>query len=268
MITSAAASLSALPLSLERVSIFQCSRRPRNLGRVIREGFEEIEIVLGGRGSYNLDGQLFPLEAGSMLWHRAGEKTIEHSDAQDPYRCLVIGFRVSGHSTTRQPHLSAWRNAAAAVSFAEELFAAFHRGDIDRQLLCHYAHISCAWQAHAAGPSRANPILPANLRRALQVIAKDFASDLDLPTVAQRAGLSLPHLHSLFRRHLDSTPSKVLEERRLRHARSLLAEGQDPIASIAHTCGFADAGSFCRAFKRRQGMTPGAYRQRYSAPLA
>lgn len=253
--------------ALDRVSLFTSQGRRPPKGRLIAENLEEIELIVGGKAQFNLDGQRFAVETGSMLWHQGGEETVYDTDPDDPYRCLVIAFRVRGRPHQRPPRLSAWRSAAAAVAFGEDLLATFHRGDVDRQLLCNYAYTTCQWQAHVAGPSRINPVLPSALRRALHIIAQNFADDLDLPTIARQAGLSVPHLHALFRHYLTSTPSKSLEERRLRHARWLLAESADPVASIAMSCGFRDATSFCRVFKRRQGMTPGAYRARYSAPI-
>lgn len=253
-------------LNLERVSIFQSRRAAPAAGRVINPEMEEIELLIGGGVWFEHQGQRLLLESGHMVWHQSGDRTVYDSLPHDPYRCLVIGFRVRHPDPQPAPRLAAWRDAAAAVAFAEDLVAAFHRGDVDRRLLCAWAYTSCRWQAHAAGPSRANPVLPAPLRRALQVIAQDFTEDLDLPRIAANAGISCQHLHALFREHLSSSPAKVLEERRLRQARRLLAEGDTPIAAIARHSGFNDAVSFSRAFKRRQGMTPSAYRHRYSVP--
>ncbi|TVR46541.1 MAG: AraC family transcriptional regulator [Planctomycetota bacterium] len=255
-------------LSLERVSIYQSRRDRRTPGRIIDGDMEEIELLIGGGAWFEYQGQRLLLESGHMLWHRGGERTVHEALPNDPYRCLVVGFRIKGHDGQPPPRLAAWRDAAAAVAFAEDLVVAFHRGDVDRRLLCAWAYTTCRWQAHAAGPSRANPVLPPALRRALQIIAGQFTEELDLPRIASNAGISCPHLHALFRQHLGSTPAKVLEERRLRQARRLLAEADLPISDIAAASGFRDAVSFSRAFKRRQGMTPSVYRRRYSVPEA
>ena len=253
-------------LSLLRVSLFVCPGDRFPQGRAIADGIEEIELITGGGAWFEHDGQRLAIGPGTMLWHRPGEMTVHEAFPDDPYRCLVIAFAVSSQPASLPPRVSVWRSRAAAEGFADEVLPTFHRADIDRHLLCRYIYATCRWQAHAAGLSRVNPVLPAVLRRILAVISASFAEDLDLATVARRAEVSLPHLHAVCREHLGTTPARLLEERRLRHARWLLADTHHPVAEIAAASGFASAGSFCRAFKRRQGMTPGMYRGRYAAP--
>ncbi len=253
-------------LSLLRVSVYVCPADRFPQGRAIKEGIEEIEQITGGGAWFEYGSQRLAVGPGTMLWHRAGEMTVHEAFADDPYRCLVIAFAVDGSSLEPPPRVSVWRSRTAVERFAEEILPAFHRADIDRRQLCRYIHATCCWQAHAAGLSRVNPVLPLALRQVLAVISSDFAEDVDVRMVAQRAGVSVPHLHALCRQHLASTPARLLEERRLRHARWLLADTRHPVAEIAAASGFASAGSFCRAFKRCQGMTPGMYRQRYAAP--
>ena len=55
------------------------------------------------------------------------------------------------------------------------------------------------------------------------------------------------------------TPCPDQAGRRLRHARTLLRQGQ-PLAEVALASGFADQAHFQRQFKRRVAATPGQYR--------
>lgn len=52
-----------------------------------------------------------------------------------------------------------------------------------------------------------------------------------------------------------------IHEARLAHAKTLLVETTLSLQEIAETVGFGNALTMSRAFKKRYGMTPGAYRK-------
>lgn len=69
------------------------------------------------------------------------------------------------------------------------------------------------------------------------------------------------------KRHLanaNTTFSDLLDEAKHQRATDLLLEGAK-IESVARELGYADIGSFLRAFRRWTGMTPGEFRKRVSA---
>lgn len=82
--------------------------------------------------------------------------------------------------------------------------------------------------------------------------------------LADAVGVSPRTLTRRFRAALDLTPQIYLEQARVDAARRLLEETQLPIDDLRVRAGFADPTTFRRTFKRRTGMTPGQYRQRYA----
>lgn len=85
------------------------------------------------------------------------------------------------------------------------------------------------------------------------------AADHSVPELASRAGLSPRHFARLFRQEVGITPSAWVEEARVEAARLLLEEGLPPKLAGAR-CGFGDVETFRRAFQRRLGVSPAAYR--------
>ena len=83
--------------------------------------------------------------------------------------------------------------------------------------------------------------------------------DVRLDELAREAGLSPFHLVRVFERQTGITPHAYLTQARVERARALLA-GQDRLADIAASCGFADQAHLTRLFKRHVGVTPGRYR--------
>ncbi len=82
----------------------------------------------------------------------------------------------------------------------------------------------------------------------------------DLDALAERAGLSPRTFHRRCVAQLSTTPAKLLDKLRVERARELLAAGDEPLQSLATTCGWGTAARMNRAFARELGMSPRAYR--------
>lgn len=110
----------------------------------------------------------------------------------------------------------------------------------------------------------AAPALPASLARVRQHLDEDPTSLADLSDLAREAGLSRFQLIRAFLRHTGLTPHAYRMQSRANLSRRLLMEGLVP-AEVAAACGYVDQSHMHREFRRRFGLTPGAYR---SARLA
>lgn len=100
---------------------------------------------------------------------------------------------------------------------------------------------------------------PQHLQRAAELMQDDSASPLSLAKLSAVAGLTPSHFVRAFSHHYGMTPHAYLLDRRIRHARTLLRQGQ-PLAEVALASGFADQAHFQRQFKRRVAATQGQYR--------
>ncbi len=91
-------------------------------------------------------------------------------------------------------------------------------------------------------------------------LAGHLAEDPDVAALATHLGLSAERArHAL--RELTGLSFRALKERhRLTAAQHLLTHGYQPIQEVARRCGCADPAWFGRWFRRRTGMTPGAWR--------
>ena len=79
--------------------------------------------------------------------------------------------------------------------------------------------------------------------------------DIDLETLARKAGMSRFQALRAFKRRYGLPPHAYQMAMRLGQARQLLNEGGVP-ADVALRCGFADQSHFNRHFKRTYGVTP------------
>jgi AraC-like DNA-binding protein len=101
----------------------------------------------------------------------------------------------------------------------------------------------------------------AHLRRARDLIDREYARPLDVPTMARHALMSPAHFSRQFRAAYGETPYSYLMTRRIERAMALLRAG----VSVTDACmevGCTSLGSFSSRFSEIVGETPSAYRAR------
>jgi transcriptional regulator GlxA family with amidase domain len=87
---------------------------------------------------------------------------------------------------------------------------------------------------------------------------------LDVPALANRAGLSERSFYRKFIQATGKTPAHFVESLRLEAARTLLAKGL-PLKTIAGQVGLTSSSRLGQAFERRFGMAPSLFRQMHRA---
>jgi transcriptional regulator GlxA family with amidase domain len=95
-------------------------------------------------------------------------------------------------------------------------------------------------------------------------VAGHLDEDLSVAALAERANLSERSLARAFRREVGVTPGAYVAALRVEHARALLEDGASSLEAVAQASGFASAEVLRRAFHRRCGVGPAAYRDRFS----
>ena len=125
------------------------------------------------------------------------------------------------------------------------------------------SHGPAASAQEAPQQQLAERLLPVLMR-----IQAHLDDDLSLPVLAGAAGLSIPHLHRLFRRLTNETPQKYCQRLRLERAALRLLMGRERVLDVAMECGYRSHETFSRAFRRRFGLSPVVYRstRRPSSP--
>jgi len=101
----------------------------------------------------------------------------------------------------------------------------------------------------------------AHLRRARDLIDREYARPLDVPTMAQHAFMSPAHCSRQFRAAYGETPYGYLMTRRIERAMALMRGGMS-VTDACMTVGCTSLGSFSSRFTEIVGETPSAYRSR------
>lgn len=93
-------------------------------------------------------------------------------------------------------------------------------------------------------------------------IQEGLSEDLDIPSLANIAGLSVNAFSRWFRQQTGQTCTGMINELRIREARRLLDESAASVTEVAFASGFGNLGHFHAEFSRRVGISPGRYRRR------
>jgi transcriptional regulator GlxA family with amidase domain len=111
-----------------------------------------------------------------------------------------------------------------------------------------------------AAPARREP-----LREVQAHIVEHPAADLSVPALAARAYMSERNFARAFRAETGMTPAAYVEVTRVERARRELETTDLTVEAVAARCGFGTVETMRRAFARRVGVNPAAYRERFAA---
>jgi AraC-like DNA-binding protein len=139
---------------------------------------------------------------------------------------------------------------------------------LDRQAFVHFAQRGTSADQAAWPLNRLNPYKLTAIQTAAKIASdatKQHIVDnprqvLDLRALAEVAGVSPRHFSRLFRAETGMSPAAYVEKTRVDIARHLLEGTTDPIKTVAHAAGFGSTTTLRRAFLRRMGVAPTAYR--------
>lgn len=101
------------------------------------------------------------------------------------------------------------------------------------------------------------------VHRAQHWLQKNMAKDVRMSEMANEFGVSERTIIRRFQAALDQAPLRYLQSLRIEAARGLLEAGDLNVDAIAAKVGYNDVSSFCRLFKEKVGLSPGAYRGRF-----
>jgi AraC-like DNA-binding protein len=99
------------------------------------------------------------------------------------------------------------------------------------------------------------------VQRAVRYVHEHFADDIDLDDLAQVSGLSRTVLRERFLSLLGDPPMRYCAKWRMLMAANMLREGKANTSNIAYSVGFDSEAAFSRAFKRKFGQPPIAWKR-------
>ena len=95
----------------------------------------------------------------------------------------------------------------------------------------------------------------------VEYLYRHYAHPLTLKDLAAAYYLNEKYVGRLFKSQTGKSFHEFLNDIRMEHAQRLLRDSSKSVTEIAFDCGFESIGYFCRLFKKREGISPIAFRK-------
>lgn len=103
------------------------------------------------------------------------------------------------------------------------------------------------------------------IQKVQDYIEQNYGKNMTTEELASVAGFSKYHFNRIFKSVMDESLLQYVNRVRMENALFILAHRQDRnMTDVAYELGFGDSAIFSRAFKAYYGMSPLAYRKKYS----
>ncbi len=101
-----------------------------------------------------------------------------------------------------------------------------------------------------------------HINKAFKCIFDNFKDEtLKISEIANKIGISSPHLNYLFRTEVQRSPKEILTTIRIEAAKHYLYHTDMTLNRIAARSGFSNASYFSRVFKKEVGLPPSEFRE-------
>ncbi len=268
--------------------IIQCGLQDRMIGGLVSFGEASWRIVFVRSGAVQvmLEGGPVTTEAPALIWQPLDQATRMRVKAGSVGAQLQLGEQGVSNAIGRKPEAAELRMMAlqpiqlalgdmpqTELDTARAFDVILREGQsmapgsetiIEAQvrvLLVHlWRHVSQTDQLKAT-IATSSQILQ-TFRQLLEV---HFRERWGVNDYADALGLSADRLQDVCRRTLAKTPLRLIHERTIYEAQSLLVRSNRTVDQIAHFLGFKSAGQFSKFFRSVMGVPPGEFRKAQQA---
>ncbi|WP_313557474.1 AraC family transcriptional regulator [Miniimonas arenae] len=234
--------------------------------------FVDLTYIVGGSGTYAIDGVVHRVGAGDLVCVQPGSTRRASTSADEPLTCYAMNLRLCSGALGPRSRLPL--GPVTHVGLDDELLGHYrelwhawvHQRDLDRLRIDGLALLALHRACTIATRHHARTWSDPRIEDAVRYVTDHFAESISVTDMADRAGLHPVYFADLFRQVTGHSPRRYITEVRIRHAESLLRNGQHRIRDVAAACGYQDAGYFSRHVRELTGHSPSELMRARPAP--
>lgn len=230
-----------------------------------------LHIITKGKGEYHCAGRRWSLTKGDTFLIFPGQKHLYKADTKNPWSYFWLGFQGDFDRTFSVLRLDEY-NPVFHCENAEELKEIFS-GISEPRIYQHPAeelenlgrfHLILGKLFHhrqAAQPVHERSVSGNNhhVHSMETFIQEYYNTPIQVQDVCDFVQLERSYASRIFKDEKEQSIGEVLREYRFNKAKEYLRAGWSA-KETAYSCGFKDYNNFLKAFKKRNGMTPGDYK--------
>ncbi len=239
-------------------------------GPYVRKNYV-IHTVMEGKGVFSVGGKKYELERGKAFLIYPGEETWYRADDEEPWYYMWIGFQgyrceeyLKHMGFSKDNPVVEIREADRVKEYMLHMLSA-RKLTVEDELIrmSQLLQILALFikENRISGKKQIQDYPAAvYVRYAIDYMQIHYREKVKIDNIADIIGISRSYLAGMFKKELGISPQEYLIHLRLEHAAEMLKSTTEPINIVAFQCGYPDALSFSKAFKRRYGMSPKEYR--------
>jgi len=198
-------------------------------------------------------------------------------------RCVTTHWRFATELSARYPELRIDANAlflrdgpyytSAGITAGIDLALALIEEDVGRAVSLQVARELVVYLRRAGGQAQYSEPLEFEARSVDRLsditrwIATHLHKKITVDALARRTNLGPRQVLRRFRATFGTTPADFVESLRMKEAQRRLVMSDSSIKRVATSLGYRSTHVFRRAFERRFGVSPGAYRERFGGRM-
>jgi AraC-like DNA-binding protein len=234
----------------------------------------DLWYVVSGTGEVWLNGEQYPLTAGSCFLFRPGDHVAAEQHPEQRLTVIFIHFRSGADLESASDSLGLLPSYALVQDtvWMETLLnrlLTLDDSEPDELDNLEFASVLraalCVAIKAAIEPDHHSSKHHAVIRRLIRLIKENAATSLNHEQLADHAGLSPRYLNTLFKQQTGVSLKTFMARSRVERACHLLAESNMNVTQIAETLGYSDIYFFSKQFKQFVGESPLRYRSRVEA---
>lgn len=226
-----------------------------------------LHYVLHGQGTYCVGGRTYSLKGGDAFLIYPGVTSIYSAEEEDPWEYCWIGFdgsdvhsvlqscgfSMSNHVCRDQSNGVLWKEFMQLIEYFNEKKG--NEFTLLSQLYLCFSHLYIPY------PPSSKEIHEIYIERAMDYIHNNYTYDIKISDIANHLHIDRTYLYKLFMAYIETSPQHYLISYRIDISKKLLKETPLSVTEIAYSCGFKDASSFNKHFKKLVCTTPMQYKK-------
>ncbi len=231
-----------------------------------RHEYFELEFILSGSGTYEVDNIPYQLEPDMLFF--TTPSSFHYLNTTKPFKLINVSFSFEIFADLNVTELIESSAPVALKLMGDDrqvihtllrelIFAQRQQNEAYKKSL-----LSCILQKFAQAAPPYSPTGNSHIRKALIYILGNFGKEITLESVAKHLGISPIYFCTYFKDIMGVSFKAYLDNIRFDYAAKLLRSCDMNITQIAHASGFKDYANFMRRFKSKYGATPNDYRNK------
>ena len=253
-----------------------CQKCPSDysFGPIIRENYV-LHYILNGCGVLHLDSHNYKVCAKQAFITPPLLPAAYQADNKDPWNYIwihfngekVLDFMNSIGISKSQPLFLPTRFSPTLESYILNILHGKDQEYLCIGLLYHLFQEMINLSSTRPEPNYQNTNLK-YIKDTINYISHKYSEPIKVQEIADHCGLDRSYLSKIFKQATNYSPHEYLLYFRMRKAKQLLKETEEPIQHVAYAVGYPDPFAFSKIFKKETSLSPSEYRIKHARKQA